>query len=50
LAYLLSRYNQSKKILKDLPEAQRKVVLVQELLAENLKESINWPSSPLSSG
>ena len=33
LAYLLSRYNQSKKILKDLPEAQRKVVLVQELLA-----------------
>jgi len=29
----LSRYNQSKKILKDLPEAQRKVILVQELLA-----------------
>ncbi len=43
LAYLLSRYNQSKKILKDLPQAQRKVVLVQENdLLQNLKESINW--------
>ena len=33
LAYLLSRHSQSRKTLKALPEAQRKVLLVQELLA-----------------
>ena len=39
LAYLLSRYSQSRKVLKDLPEAHSKILLVQEMLeAEPEKE------------
>lgn len=32
LAYLLSRYSQSRKVLKELPEAHSKILIIQEIL------------------